>query len=151
MSSSKSNHLPKAPSPNTFTLGVRSLRGTQFNLWLMTDQRNLNFLFSILENNSAIPFRSPYLIYEGLVFLPGEAQGRGSLGAAVCGVAQSRTRLKRLSSSTAILKLRGMSLLTGVHAKSLRLCPTLCNPTDCSPSGSSVPGIVQAKILEWVA
>ena len=33
------------------------------------------------------------------VFLPGESQGRGSLVAAVCGVAQSRTRLKRLSSS----------------------------------------------------
>ena len=30
-------------------------------------------------------------------------------------------------------------------------CPTLCNPTDCSPSGSSVHGILQAKILEWAA
>ena len=28
---------------------------------------------------------------------------------------------------------------------------TLCDPTDCSPSGSSVPGILQARILEWVA
>ena len=94
MSSSKSNHLPKAPSPNTFTLGVRSLRGTQFNLWLMTDHRNLNFLFSILENNSAIPFPSHYLIYEGLVFLPGESQGWGSLVAAIYGFTQSQTRLK---------------------------------------------------------
>ena len=34
-----------------------------------------------------------------------------------------------------------------VHAKSLQLCPTLCNPMDCSPGGSSVPGISQAKIL----
>ena len=34
------------------------------------------------------------------VFLPGESQGRGSLVGAVCGVAQSRTRLKRLSSSS---------------------------------------------------
>ena len=38
-----------------------------------------------------------------------------------------------------------------VHARSLQLCPTLCNPMDCSPGGSSVPGISQAKILEWVA
>ena len=38
------------------------------------------------------------------VFLPGESQGRGSLGAAVYGVAQSRTRLKRLSSSSSRLK-----------------------------------------------
>ena len=30
-------------------------------------------------------------------------------------------------------------------------CPTLCNPLDCSPPGSSVYGILQARILEWVA
>ena len=30
-------------------------------------------------------------------------------------------------------------------------CPTLCNPVDCSPPGSSVQGILQAQILEWVA
>ena len=36
-------------------------------------------------------------------------------------------------------------------AKSLQLCPTLCNPIDGSPLGSSVPGILQARTLEWVA
>ena len=36
-------------------------------------------------------------------------------------------------------------------AKSLQLCLTLCNPIDGSPSGSSVPGTLQARILEWVA
>ena len=36
-------------------------------------------------------------------------------------------------------------------AKLLQLCPTLCNPTDGSPPRSSVPGILQARILEWVA
>ena len=30
-------------------------------------------------------------------------------------------------------------------------CPTLCNPMDCNPSGSSVYGIFQARILKWVA
>ncbi|MES6266278.1 hypothetical protein U6R57_12305, partial [Cutibacterium acnes] len=30
-------------------------------------------------------------------------------------------------------------------------CPTLCDPMDCSPPGSSVHGILQARILEWVA
>ena len=35
-------------------------------------------------------------------------------------------------------------------AKSLQLCPTLCNPIDGSPQGSSVPGILQARTLEWV-
>ena len=32
-----------------------------------------------------------------------------------------------------------------------QLCPTLCNPMDCNPPGSSVHGILQARILEWVA
>ena len=36
-------------------------------------------------------------------------------------------------------------------AKSLQLCPTLCDPTDSSPPGSAVPGILQATTLEWVA
>ena len=36
-------------------------------------------------------------------------------------------------------------------AKSLQLCPTLCNPIDSSPPGSPVPEIPQARILEWVA
>ena len=35
-------------------------------------------------------------------------------------------------------------------AKSLQLCPTLCDPMDCHPPGSSVHGILQTRILEWV-
>ena len=35
--------------------------------------------------------------------------------------------------------------------KSLQLCPTLCDLIDGSPPGSAVPGILQARILEWVA
>ena len=36
-------------------------------------------------------------------------------------------------------------------AKSLQSCPTLCDPTDGSPPGSPIPGILQARTLEWVA
>ena len=36
-------------------------------------------------------------------------------------------------------------------AKLLQSCPTLCNPIDGSPPGSAIPGILQARILEWVA
>ena len=36
-------------------------------------------------------------------------------------------------------------------AKSLQSCPTLCNPIDSSPPGSPIPGILQARTLEWVA
>ena len=38
-----------------------------------------------------------------------------------------------------------------VHAKLLKLCPTLCDPMDCSLPDSCVHGIFQARILEWVA
>ena len=37
------------------------------------------------------------------------------------------------------------------YAKSLQSCPTLCDPTDGSPPGSPIPGILQARTLEWGA
>ena len=42
-------------------------------------------------------------------------------------------------------------LAAAAAAKSLQSCPTLCDPTDGSPPGSSVHGIFQARVLEWVA
>ena len=42
-------------------------------------------------------------------------------------------------------------LLTAAAAKLLQSCPTLCDPVDGSPPGSSVHGILQARLLEWVA
>ena len=42
-------------------------------------------------------------------------------------------------------------LLSAAAAKSLQSCPTLCDPRDCSPPGSRIPGILQARTLEWVA
>ena len=41
--------------------------------------------------------------------------------------------------------------LAAAAAKSLQSCPTLCNPIDSSPPGSPIPGILQARTLEWVA
>ena len=43
------------------------------------------------------------------------------------------------------------TLLTYFAAKSHQLCPTLCDPIDGSPPGSPVPGILQARTLDWVA
>ena len=40
---------------------------------------------------------------------------------------------------------------TAAAAKSLQSCPTLCDPIDGSPPGYPVPGILQARTLEWVA
>ena len=83
---------------------------------------------------------------------------------------------KIMTNLDTILKNRDVTLLTKVHlvkamvfpvviyrceswtikkaaataAKSLQLCPILCDPVDGSPPGSSVPGILQARIMEWV-
>ena len=50
--------------------------------------------------------------------------------------------------------MRGLSSVVNAPAaaaKSLQLCPTLCDPIDGSPPGSRIPGIFQARTLEWVA
>ena len=49
------------------------------------------------------------------------------------------------------LSLDGFVFAAAAAAKSLQSCPTLCDPTDGSPPGSPVPGILQARTLEWVA
>ena len=78
-------------------------------------------------------------------------QGTQSL----CSVATQRDRVRREEG--------GGFMIVGTHvylwlihtdvcyAKSLQSCPTLCDPIDGSPPGSTVPGIFQARILEWVA
>ena len=50
------------------------------------------------------------------------------------------------------MALRGwLSTAAAAAAKSLQSCPTLCDPIDSSPPGSAVPGILQARTLEWGA
>ena len=44
-----------------------------------------------------------------------------------------------------------MATAAAATAKSLQSCPTLCDPIDGSPPGSPIPGILQARTLEWVA
>ena len=50
-----------------------------------------------------------------------------------------------------ITPVRMASIRKAAAAKSLQSCPTLCDPIDGSPPGSPVPGILQARTLEWVA
>ena len=69
---------------------------------------------------------------------------RGAWWAMAHRVARSQTRLKRLSTHICLCP-------AAAAAKSLQSCPTLCDPIDSRPSGSPVPGILQARILEWVA
>ena len=47
--------------------------------------------------------------------------------------------------------LEGYSSAAAAAAKSLQSCLTLCDPIDGSPPGAPIPGILQARILEWVA
>ena len=54
-----------------------------------------------------------------------------------------------LENTVLIIKYGGH--LTAAAAKSLQSCPTLCDPIDGSPPGSAVPGILQARTLEWIA
>ena len=57
-----------------------------------------------------------------------------------------------LSSTTHTILLDiGTFLYSAAAAKLLQSCPTLCNPIDGSPPGSTIPGILQARTLEWVA
>ena len=51
------------------------------------------------------------------------------------------------------IRVRTLDILStpAAAAKSLQSCPTLCDPIDSSPPGSPVPGILQARTLEWVA
>ena len=59
--------------------------------------------------------------------------------------------IKHLSEGLLPIKGSEFGIKTAAAAKSLQSCPTLCDPIDGSPPGSSVPGILQARILGWVA
>jgi len=57
---------------------------------------------------------------------------------------------KAMTNLDSVLKSRDINL-PATAAKSLQSCPTLCDPIDSSPPGSPVPGILQARTLEWIA
>ena len=64
--------------------------------------------------------------------------------------------LTKVKASYPVLKPKSLSsgaskFLAAAAAKSLQSCPTLCDPRDGSPAGSPIPGILQARTLEWVA
>ena len=102
------------------------------------------------------------------VFLPGEFHGQRNIVSYSPWITKSWTWLcnqhtllwhiclylsqRTFSSLFPIVPQFPILLLTAATAaKSLHLCPTLCDPRDSSPPGSPVSGILQARILEWVA
>ena len=52
---------------------------------------------------------------------------------------------------TTLLSMKIKNITAATAVKSLQSCPTLCNPREGSPPGSPIPGILQARTLEWVA
>ena len=76
------------------------------------------------------------------VFLPGESQGGGSLlGCRLWGRTESDTT-EVTAAAAAEAQFSSVKSLSHVR---------LCNPMNCSPPGSHVPGILQARTMEWVA
>ena len=55
------------------------------------------------------------------------------------------------TSTLGIVYIPTQGVTAAAAAKSLQSCPTLCDPIDGSPPGSPIPGILQARTLEWVA
>ena len=142
----------------------------------MTEQLHFHFSLSCIGEGRGTPLQCSCL--------ENPRDGR-AWWAAVCGVAQSRTPLKRLSSSSSShFLLQGIFLTQGLNpiplavevqglnhwttrevpmykntkilyaaaaAKWLQSCSTLCDLIDGSPPGSAVPGILQARTLEWAA
>ena len=87
--------------------------------------------------------RSPWLPLETRPDSPGEPGMRGLEGVpGLPGAPQDEAGL------TSLIFIQASAVAA---AKSLQSCPTLCDPIDSSPPGSSVHGILQARILEWVA
>ena len=66
----------------------------------------------------------------------------------VCGFSESRVNFMIHYEAGARV---GLVAAAAAAAKSLQSCPTLCDPIDRSPPGSPIPGILQARTLEWIA
>ena len=116
-------------------------------LWTVTPQAPLSMGFSRQEYRSGLPFSSPGHLPNPEIEPESPALADGFFTTSATWEAQffldcpwSVCRLHSSSHSTA-----------AAAAKSLQSCPTLCDPIDGSPPGSSVHGILQARTLEWVA
>ena len=102
-----------------------------------------NFHFTSLHFNS--------------VLLPGKFHGRRSLDMTECTHTHTHTHTHTVissfihSGSNCTLNSLLVQPSAAAAAKSLQSCPTLWDPIDGSPPGSPIPGILQARTLEWVA
>ena len=106
-------------------------------LWAVTHQAPLSMGFSRQEYWSGLPRPPPEDLNDPGIEPPSPA---------------SPALAGRFFTTSTIWKASAKShAAAATAAKSLQSCPTLCDPIDSSPPGSSIPGILQAKTLEWVA
>ena len=157
-------------SNSLFVLNYSSTERLHFHFSL--EQLHFHFSLSCIGEGNGNPLQCACLE---------NPMDRGAWWATVHGVVKNQTRLSnfaftftRTSSNLSLVPLSPVvppgalanrmqvmlciSLEMAVHtavyattARSLQSCPTLCNPKDSSPPGSAVPGILQARTLEWVA
>ena len=104
--------------------------------WTVAHQALLSLGFSRQEHWSGLPFPSP-----GDLPDPGIEPGSPALQADAL-PSEPPGKLYLLADCL---------IIACVHAKSLQSCPTLCDTMDYSPVGCSIHGILQARILEWIA
>ena len=144
--------------------------------WTIACQAPLSMEFSRLEYWNGLPFSlrgnktnfKPWKVLPDLLCLSKLAVSLGQLGAKIgklCRwywgttwktVRENRVRFRSQPIWAGPRRLYwchwvGSLLPTAAAAKSLQSCPTLCDPIDGNPPGSPVPGILQARTLEWVA
>ena len=109
-------------------------------LWTVAHQAPLSMGFPRQESWSRLPFPSP-----GDLPMPG-VKPSSLMSPALAG---------RFFTTSATWEAKTLTFLIEgemcMRAETLQSCPTLCDSMDCSQSGSSVHGILQARILEWVA
>ena len=126
--------MHNSPPPSKFMLLLKLWR--MFCLYQMTKTLSKHIL-------STKEYLQLFLNYKGCRQIKKKNLKHSIFQVYTCGFKQCK--LKDLSLFS--LCLSWICLL----AKSLQSCPTLCNPIDGSPPGSAIPGILQARILEWVA
>ena len=109
--------------------------------------------FAILWNSE---FRWVYLsfsplplasLYSQLFVRTPKKEGRGSS----VGSSKKQGNSRKTSTFALLNTPKPLTISVSSVSSAAQSCPTLCDPMDSSPPGSSIPGILQARILEWVA
>ena len=125
-------HDPARPTEDSVLFALPKSSPTLETPWTVACQALPSIGFSWQEYWRGLPFPSP-----GDLHNPGIEPRSPSLQAD--------------SFTHCAMREAPFALPAAAAAKSLQSCPTLCDPIDSSPPGSPVPGILQARTLDWVA